>query len=118
MYTQVREEFLQADVFAFPTLAEGFALAHLEAMACGIPVVTTPSCGPATRDGKDGFIVPPRDAAGLADRIQSIITNREQRERMGQNARNRASEYSWDKYQENLLAALVPANEVSEQRAA
>jgi len=116
--SQVREEFLQADLFAFPTLAEGFALAHLEAMACGLPVVTTPNCGPATRDGLDGFIVEPRDVVGLADRIETIVRDRALRDRLGQNARKRAAEYSWEHYQHRLLAALEPASELAEQRAA
>lgn len=104
--SDVRGEFLQADVFAFPTLAEGFALAHLEAMACGVPVVTTPNCGPAVRDGRDGFIVPPRDAVALADRVQMIIADRALRTRLGASAQTRAAEYSWMNYRSRLLGAL------------
>lgn len=114
----VRDEFAQADVFAFPTLVEGMALAHLEAMACGAPVVTTPGCGSAVRDGQDGFIVAPRDAAALAERIQAIVSNRALRDRMGQSARRRASAYSWGHYQDRLLAALDPTLELVEQRRA
>jgi glycosyltransferase involved in cell wall biosynthesis len=105
--SEVREEFLKADVFAFPTLAEGFALAHLEAMACGVPVLTTPNCGPAVRDGVDGFIVPPRDAAALADRIETVITDRALRARLGANAQARAKQYSWANYRTRLLEALT-----------
>jgi len=103
----VRAEFLQADVFAFPTLAEGFALAHLEAMACGLPVVTTPNCGPAVRDGQDGFVIPPRDPVALADRLQLIISDRGLRERMSESARLRAAEFSWRAYQDRLIGALA-----------
>ena len=104
--SEVRGEFLQADVFAFPTLAEGFALAHLEAMACGVPVVTTPNCGPAVRDGVDGFVIPPRRPVELADRLQQIILDRALRERMGHSARQRALEFSWSAYQKGLIEAL------------
>lgn len=104
--SQVREEFMRADVFAFPTLAEGFALAHLEAMACGVPVVTTPNCGPAVRDGRDGFIVPPRDPVALADRLQEIILDRALRRRMSASAKLRAAEFSWSSYRDRLLGAL------------
>jgi len=114
---QVREEFLRADVFAFPTLAEGFALAHLEAMACGLPVVTTPNCGPAVRDGQDGFVIPPRDATALADRLQEIISNRRLRARMSESARERAAEYSWAHYRQRLLGALENVS-ASEERSA
>lgn len=112
--SQVREEFLRADVFAFPTLAEGFALSHLEAMACGVPVVTTPNCGPAVRDGQDGFVVQPRDAKSLADRLEAIISDRALRRRLGESARERASRYSWSDYRARLLEALrgLPANDL------
>lgn len=115
---QVRAEFLSADVFAFPTLAEGFALAHLEAMACGLPVVTTPNCGPAVRDGQDGFIVPPRDATALADRLQEITGDRALRARMSESARTRAAEYSWSHYRNRLLGALDHVAVGAEPRAA
>jgi len=108
--SQVREEFLRADVFAFPTLVEGFALSHLEAMACGLPVVTTPGCGPAVREGQDGFVVPPRDAHALADKIAAIITDRALRRRMSESARERASSYSWGYYRQRLLEAVTAAD--------
>jgi glycosyltransferase involved in cell wall biosynthesis len=116
--SQVREEFLAADVFAFPTLAEGFALAHLEAMACGLPVVTTPNCGPAVRDGQDGFIVAPRDAVALADRLQELVSDRGLRDRMSESARGRAAEYSWSHYRQRLLGALDTVSASEERRAA
>ena len=107
--SQVHEEFLRADVFAFPTLVEGFALSHLEAMACGLPVVTTPSCGPAVRDGQDGFVVAPRDARALADKLEAIITDRALRRRMSESARERAAGYSWGHYRRRLLDAVTEA---------
>ncbi|HEX2660069.1 MAG TPA: glycosyltransferase family 4 protein [Polyangia bacterium] len=103
---QIQREFAQADVFAFPTIAEGFALVHLEAMAYGVPVVTTPNCGPAVRDGQDGFVIQPRDPVALADRIQSIISDRALRDRLGASAKERATEYSWANYRKRLIAAV------------
>jgi len=116
--SQVREEFLRADVFAFPTIAEGFALAHLEAMACGVPVVTTPNCGPAVRDGLDGFVIPTRDARTLADRLQELISDRGLRARMSESARERAAEYSWAHYRRRLLDALENVSAGEHRRAA
>ncbi|AGK56627.1 group 1 glycosyl transferase [Hyphomicrobium denitrificans 1NES1] len=102
----VQNEFLAADVFVLPTLSEGFALAHLEAMACAVPVITTPNCGSVVRNGIDGFIVPIRDPEALADVIKRIVTNRDLRSRMSQNARARAREHTWEKYGERLLHAF------------
>jgi glycosyltransferase involved in cell wall biosynthesis len=103
---QIRREFLAADVFVFPSLCEGFALVHLEAMASGVPVVTTPNCGSIVRDGVDGIIVPVRDAAALADATEHIITDRALRARMSENARQRAQEFTWQRYGERLIKAL------------
>lgn len=106
--SQVQEEFRRADIFVLPTLAEGMALVHLEAMACGLPVITTPECGSVVRDGIDGFVVPRRNARALADRIQQLIEDRAQRTTMGAAARERARHYSWAAYGSRLLAALLP----------
>lgn len=103
----VRHEFADGDVFAFPTLSEGFGLAHLEALACGMPVVTTPSCGSAVRDGVDGFVVPVRDALAVADRVEQIVRDRALRDRMSCEARERAREYSWSRYSRSLLEAVT-----------
>ncbi|WP_338441293.1 glycosyltransferase family 4 protein [Synechococcus elongatus IITB4] len=104
--SQVREEFRQADVFVLPTLADSFGLVHLEAMACGVPVITTPHCGSVVRDGIDGFIVPIRDATALADRLEQLLSDRSLRDRMGAAARDRAREFTWARYGDRLLAAL------------
>jgi glycosyltransferase involved in cell wall biosynthesis len=104
--SQIRGEFLNADIFVLPTLAEGFGLVHLEAMACGVPVVTTPHCGSVVRDGVDGFIVPIRDAVALADRLQQLLEDRLLRERMSAVARDRARDFTWARYGERLLTAL------------
>lgn len=63
----------QSDVFVLPTLSDGFALTQLEAMAHGLPVVTTPCCGEVVSDGQDGFIVPPRDVNALARTLQHYL---------------------------------------------
>jgi len=104
--SEVAREFAEADVFAFPTLADSFALAHLEAMSYGVPVVTTPNCGSVVRDGIDGFIVPIRDSEALADRVARLIQDRELRARMGAAARERAHQFLWTDYRDNLLRAL------------
>jgi glycosyltransferase involved in cell wall biosynthesis len=88
--SRIADEFRRADVFVLPTLSEGMARAHLEAMACGVPVITTPNCGAVVRDGVDGFVVPIRDAKAIADKVELLLADRGLRERMGQSARERA----------------------------
>jgi len=82
------------------------ALSALEAMASGLPVITTPQCGSVIRDGIEGFLVPIRDAEALADRIEQLLADRALRNSMAAAARQRAQEYSWARYGERLLAVL------------
>jgi glycosyltransferase involved in cell wall biosynthesis len=104
--TRMAEEFRRADVFVLPTISDSFALVHLEALACGVPVITTPNCGSLVRDGLDGFIVPIRDAKMLAERIEQILTDRSLRKRMSENARARAGQFTWELYGERLISAV------------
>ena len=105
--SQVREEFRRADIFVLPTLSEGMALVHLEAMACGVPVVTTPHCGSVVRDGVEGFLVPIRDAQALADRLQQLLEDRAIRNQMADAARQRAKKFTWTHYGKKLKAACL-----------
>jgi glycosyltransferase involved in cell wall biosynthesis len=104
--SRVMDEFRRADLFVLPSLCDSFALVHLEAMACGVPVITTPNCGSVVRDGVDGFIVPIRDAAAIADKVELLLTDRGLRARMGRSARERAKEFTWARYGERLIGAL------------
>lgn len=89
-----------------PSLCEGFGLSHLEALACGVPVITTPNCGSVVRDGVDGLIVPIRDPFALAEAIERILTNPELRMKMSRNARARARDFTWSRYGERMIGAI------------
>ncbi|MFB1489911.1 MULTISPECIES: glycosyltransferase family 4 protein [unclassified Thiocapsa] len=102
----VVREYEGADVFVLPSLAEGSAEVTYEALAAGIPVVTTAEAGSVVRDGIEGFIVPASDPDALAMRVRQIVDNRDLRERMGAAARARASEFTWIRYSERLAEAL------------
>ncbi len=89
----------QADVFVFPSLIEGMPLVVLEAMACGVPVITTThGPGEIVRDGVDGFFVPIRDAEAIAARLEQLHRDPALREQMGRNAREQALRYTWSAY--------------------
>lgn len=100
---KVENNYQMADVFIFPTISDGFGLTQLEAMACGLPVITTPNCAAIVRDGIDGFIVPIRDAQALAEKMDILARDHELRAWMSQNARQRAEEFSWEIYGERLI---------------
>jgi glycosyltransferase involved in cell wall biosynthesis len=102
----IHEEFAAADVLVLPSLAEGSAGATYEALAAGVPVVATPAAGSVVRDGIEGRLVPERDPLALADAIAEIVEDREKRARMSVAARERARDYTWERYGERLVQAL------------
>lgn len=101
-YFQVHEMFRNADLFVYPSLHEGAAFANLEAMAAGLPVVTTHNAGSVVRDGIDGFVVPIRSIEALVDRIALLRRDPDKRAAMGRSARERAEQFTWHHYGDNL----------------
>lgn len=75
-----------ADVYAFPSLREGLGMASIEAMATGLPIVTSNRHGinDYSEDGKTGFKYAPDDARGFAEGIRTILDNEDMRREMGQ----------------------------------
>jgi colanic acid/amylovoran biosynthesis glycosyltransferase len=92
---EIIEKMHQADVFVLPSVSEGLGLVLLEAQAAGVPVVATNVGGipEAVEEGQTGFLVPPRDAAALADKIQFLMEHPDIREKMGENGRRRVETY-------------------------
>lgn len=94
--TRIRRHLAAADVYAFPSRHEGFPVAPLEAMACGLPVVAADAQG--VRDifaggERHGGVVVPRDDAGrLATELGRLLDDVERRERLGRAARRRIEE--------------------------
>ncbi|MBP2685862.1 MAG: glycosyl transferase [Deltaproteobacteria bacterium] len=93
----------QADVFALPSIVEGSAKTTYEAMAASLPVVTTLNAGSVVRDGIDGFIVPIRDRDDLKRRLLFLYENRDAARAMGEAARKRVGDFSWETYESRLI---------------
>ncbi len=94
-----------ATIFVFPSIEEGSALVTYEALASGLPVITTHNSGSIVRDGQEGFLVPIRDAQALRERIIYLYENPKVGAQMGEAARARAEQYTWDKSRSRLLEA-------------
>jgi len=79
-----------ADAFALPSLYDPFPNAALEAMACGLPVITTPQSGAAEliEEGVNGYVVGALEVDALADRLARLDVPAAQE--MGRRARKRA----------------------------
>jgi glycosyltransferase involved in cell wall biosynthesis len=86
---EVREQLRMSDAFLLSSLSEGISNAVLEAMACGLPVVTT-DCGgmrEAVTDGKEGFVVPVRDPMEISTALEKLASNPYLRRQMGEHGR-------------------------------
>jgi glycosyltransferase involved in cell wall biosynthesis len=105
------QHYAWADVFLLPSICEGSATACYEALAAGVPVITTENAGSVVRDGIDGFIVPIRDAGAIVERLEMLHRDRELLESMARGALQRASEFTVEKYGDRLIAALRAAIE-------
>jgi glycosyltransferase involved in cell wall biosynthesis len=103
------EHYAWADVFLLPSICEGSAAVCYEALAAGVPVITTENAGSVVRHGIEGFIVPIRDSRAIAERLEMLHRDPELLESMSGAALERARDFTLKKYGERLLTALGPA---------
>jgi len=98
-----------ADVFAYPSLYEGFGLPPLEAMACGTPVVASnTSCLPEVL-GEAALFIDPTDVRPLAETLHRVLTDEELRQDMSKRGLARATQFSWSTSAQKLLAVYEEA---------
>ena len=98
-----------ADVFVLPSLAEGSAEATYEALAGGVPVVTTAEAGSALRaTASRALSFLQSHPRALATRVRQIVEDRKLRERMSHAARQRAREFTIAKYSDGLPSCWEP----------
>lgn len=102
-YSDILPIYQSSHVFVFPSLEEGSALVTYEAMACGLPLITTLESGSIVEEGKEGFIVPPCDIDSLSERIKYLYENRAVGYEMGGRARDKVENYTWENYGKNLV---------------
>lgn len=90
----VREALADADVFVLPSVAEGLSMAAMEAMATGLPVITTDAPGgrDLLEDGVQGLLVPVGDAEALHDALAALADDPDTLARMGRAARARVEQ--------------------------
>jgi glycosyltransferase involved in cell wall biosynthesis len=105
--TAIERAYAAADVFVFPTRYDAFGMVVTEAMACGLPVVTSRQAGAAEiiTDGVDGILVPdPADCAAWTHAIAALAADPGARTRLGRAAAHTASRFTWDQVARQTLA--------------
>jgi len=114
---RMKSELEKCDLFVLPTVAEGSAEVVYQAMAAGVPVITTPAAGSVIRHGVDGWIVPESNAEALLEAVLQLCDDRPLRDSLAAAARVRAGDFTWANYGQRLLAAVGgPAPAVSPVR--
>jgi glycosyltransferase involved in cell wall biosynthesis len=101
-----------ADIFVFPSINDAFGVVVLEAMACGLPVITTEnSCAhDVVVNGKNGFVIPIRDSKAIKEKLEILIECKETRLKMGIEARKTVEEnFSIEHYEERYFRACEKA---------
>jgi glycosyltransferase involved in cell wall biosynthesis len=96
--------YAKATIAVVPSLYEGFGIPAVEAMACGVPLITTSGGALPEVVGDSGMIVPPADASALAGAITYLFNNPEQRKKLAQAGLERVnSVFSWPKAAQEVV---------------
>lgn len=107
-FARLRELYRLSNVFCLPSIEEGFAQVLLQAMASGLPVVTTDVAGGAelVTIGENGLIVPVGNPDALAAALSDLVADTGRTWEMGRNARHRIeTDFRWSHYVDRAVAA-------------
>jgi glycosyltransferase involved in cell wall biosynthesis len=106
----VREEYMRASAFVFPSECEGSAKVCYEAAACSLPQINTREAGDVVVDGYNGLVVPPNHPKALADAIRTLYDHPEKLGAMGSAGRERILErFTWEHHHTRLIHAYAYA---------
>ncbi|MEZ5325512.1 MAG: glycosyltransferase family 4 protein [Verrucomicrobiales bacterium] len=115
--SNVRQHFMQASAFVFPSECEGSAKVCYEAAACALPQITTREAGDVVVHKSNGLLIPPNDANALAEAIQYFYDHPEQLPAMGQAGRDRVKQqFTWQHYYRRVGHAYAHATGVQQAR--
>ncbi|MCS7257873.1 MAG: glycosyltransferase family 4 protein [candidate division WOR-3 bacterium] len=105
-----------AMLFVFPSLYEGFGLPVLEAMACGIPVITSNTSALSEISNNCAVLIDPYNVYSIAQAIETVIFDTEKRKVLGAKGQKNAERFSWDTAAKNLLEIFYTLEETDENR--
>jgi glycosyltransferase involved in cell wall biosynthesis len=98
--------FESASVFAFPSLYEGFGLPLLEAMSRGVPAVIGDGGALPELGTGAAIAVKPDDVDAIAGGLERLLSDAQLRQRLGEEGKRRAADFTWDRAAEQTLAVL------------
>jgi glycosyltransferase involved in cell wall biosynthesis len=103
---KMQELYAEHDVFLFPSLMEALPLVVMEAMATGMPVITTEACGmpDVVEHEFNGLLIPPANAAAIEESVLRLARSAELRRKLGEAARETMKRYTWERAGRQLEA--------------
>jgi len=103
---RMQELYAEHDIFLFPSLMEGLPSVLLEAMATGMPVITTETCGmpDVVEHEFNGLLIPPANAAAIEECILRLASSVELRRKVGEAARETMKRHTWERAARQLEA--------------
>ena len=101
--------FQAASVFVYPSLYEGFGFPAAEAMACGVPVVTSDTSSLPEVVGDAGLLADPGDAGAIAGRIKALLDDPGRAAELGRRGVERAGRFRWDRAAREMEAVFSEA---------
>lgn len=104
-YNDLPKYYSASDIVIFPSLFEGFGIPILESMSCGKALIAsrTGAAEDIIKDGEDGLLFKVGDYLNLFKKIKLLVENNNKRIEIGENARKKALQYSWDKIANEYL---------------
>lgn len=107
---EVRRAYAHSDMFCLPSVQEGFGIVFLEAMAAGLPIVSTTAAAiPETvRHGETGILLPPGDVHAIAGALLLLLSDPQRRAQYGQAAQAAVGTYDWLRVAEIFLREIMP----------
>lgn len=109
----IQERFIESSIALVPSRSEGFGMVIIEAMQCGLPVVSF-DCphgpGDIISNGQDGYLIPPLDIKKFAEKLEDLMSEQELRQELAKNAKEKAKTYAVDSIMHqwnNLFNSLI-----------
>lgn len=116
-HDEIHAEYQSADMFCLPSYHESFGIVVIEALACGLPVVTTnlDAIEEYVDDGENALLFEPGDVEALEDAINHIRNSEDLRQKLSSSGRETALQYSWESQTEKMTNIYRQLAEIHER---
>ncbi len=118
-FSVLKEYYIAADVFVLPTRSDTWGLVINEAMTFGLPIITTNRCvagNALVKEGKNGFIVSVEDSVAIAEKVNTILENKELSSEMGRMNYNLMREWTFEEMGKVMIKNIEGIKRIDEHQ--